>query len=88
MLRYNSQAVQQAQRRSLKIEQQDERWNTKNDALMYRVRDLENSRRKHKPSKFVFKVRETLRMVFTSKDADIEFLESLILAQDERWRRA
>ena len=36
----------------------------------------------------VFKVREALRMVFTSKDADIEFLESLILAQDERWRRA
>ena len=34
------------------------------------------------------KVRETLKTVLTSKDVDIEFLESLILAQDERWRRA
>ena len=42
---------------------------------------------KTKQSKSI-KVRETLRMVLTSKDVDIEFLESLILAQDERWRRA
>ena len=34
------------------------------------------------------KVRETLKVILTSLDVDIEFLESLILAQDERWRRA
>ena len=43
---------------------------------------------KHKPSKEYKKVRETLNKVSTPKGEDIEYLESLILAQDERWRRA
>ena len=29
-----------------------------------------------------------LKMIWTSKEVEIQFLESLILAQDERWRRA
>ena len=31
---------------------------------------------------------QALKMIRTSKDVLIQFLESLILAQDERWRRA
>ena len=96
---YSLSCLERAANWTLKIKQRDKKRNPRFDSTRYYQtksfkKYFSNSNTEAKLAKYKRNVskwrmsEQALKMIRTSKDVLIQFLESLILAQDERWRRA
>ena len=68
----------------MKIEQQEEKYKAKQSAKYILVKKSYIYSYKVKEAK----IRKLELLILSSKEFNIQLFESLILAQDERWRRA